>query len=627
MCGICGIYEYASGAPADRRLVEAMAASMQHRGPDDDGFLVDGALGLGFRRLSIIDLTTGAQPMPNEDRTRWVILNGEIYNYRDLRRELEASGHRFRTQSDTETIVHGHEQWGADVTGRLNGIFGFALWDSGAHELLLARDHLGVKPLYYYDDGRRLLFGSEIKAILQDPRVPREVDAQALAIFLAYGYVPSPRTLFRGIHKIPPGWRLRCGPRGARLERYWRVIPQIRSGITENEAIDEYARHLRDAVERQMVSDVPVACMLSGGVDSGVVAAIMSEIADRPVMTFSVGFEEQGDWNELDEAAETARRFGTEHHPLRISARDYVDFFAESFWYLEEPVLSQSTFAFYYISKLAHEHVKVVLTGQGADEPLAGYDRYRGERLAGSLGWLAGSSLSRGLVDALPRAEKLKRAARSLSERDPVVRFGQIHALFRDDERAQLLRSDVGSQLADFDVLEPLRPLQAEVAHLGSLAQLLYLDTRLSLPDDLLLYGDKMSMANSLEARVPLLDRELVEFVESLPVTLKMRGMTGKYIHKRAAERWLPVSTVRRRKKGFATPVDGWFQKELDGWVRDTLLNPGAACADFFDPDFVVQLLDEHRTRRRDHRRRIFALLSFELWHRRFLQSPVAISG
>jgi asparagine synthase (glutamine-hydrolysing) len=624
MCGICGIYEYGTGAPARRDLVEAMAASLRHRGPDDDGFHFDGPLGLGFRRLSIIDLTTGHQPLANEDETRWVILNGEIYNYRELRREMEAAGHRFRTHSDTETIVHGHEMWGADVTGHLNGIFGFALWDAPRRELLLARDHLGVKPVYYYDDGRRLLFGSEIKAILQDESVPREIDPESLAIFLAYGYVPSPRTLFKGIHKIPPGWRLRCDARGARLERYWRAIPQIQSGISEREAEEEYARQLRRAVERQMVSDVPVGSMLSGGVDSGVVTAIMSELSDRPVMTFSVGFEEEGDWNELDDAAATARLFKTEHHPLRINARSYTDFFAESFWYLEEPVLSQSTFAFYYISKLARQHLKVVLTGQGADEPWAGYERYRGEKLAHSLGWLAGSPLSRGLVSVLPRAEKLRRAAHSLAERDPVERFAAIHTLFSPDDTARLLRPEVARALAGFDTRSPLRPLQAEVAHLDGLSQLLYCDTRLSLPDDLLMYGDKMSMANSLEARVPLLDPDLVQFVESLPPSLKLRGMTGKYLHKRAALRWLPPEFVRRKKKGFATPVDQWFQRSLDGFVRDTLLAPGSACHEYFAPGFIQQMLDEHRTRRRDHRRRIFALLSFELWHRRFLQSPVA---
>jgi asparagine synthase (glutamine-hydrolysing) len=626
MCGICGIYDYAGGQPAERRLVEAMAASMRHRGPDDEGFHFDAGLGLGFRRLSIIDLTTGHQPMADESSQRWVILNGEIYNYRELRRELEAAGHHFRTHSDTETLVHGHEVWGADVTTHLNGIFGFALWDSGKRELLLARDHMGVKPLYYHDDGKRLRFGSEIKAILQDERVPREIDPEALAIFLAYGYVPSPRTLFKGIRKIPPGWRLRCDARGARLERYWRAIPEIRHGISEPEAIDEYARLLRQAVERQMVSDVPVGVMLSGGLDSGLVTAIMRELTDQPIRTFSVGFEAEGDWNELDDAAETARRFGTEHHPLRIGTDAYIDFFAESFWYLEEPVLSQSTFAFYYLSKLAREHVKVVLTGQGADEPLAGYERYRGEKLAASLGWLAGSPLSRSLVEALPRAERLKRAARSLSERDPVTRFSEIHALFSEADLRQLLRPEPARQLAGFDTRAPLRDLQREVGHLDSLSQLLYCDTRLSLPDDLLLYGDKMSMANSLEARVPLLDIDLVRYIESLPASLKLHGLTGKYVHKRAAERWLPMTTIRRRKKGFATPVDLWFQSELDGFVRDTLLGSGSACSEWFEPRFVTQMLDEHRSRRRDHRRRIFALLSFELWHRRFLNSAVTVS-
>ena len=627
MCGICGIYNYGSGEPASRELVESMAASIRHRGPDDDGFHFDGPLALGFRRLSIIDLTTGHQPITNEDHTRWITLNGEIYNYRDLRAELQAAGHTFRTQSDTETLVHGHEQWGADVTNHLNGMFGFALWDAPRHELLLARDHLGIKPLYYYDDGRRILWGSEIKAILQDESVPRDIDSEGLAIFLAYGYVPSPRTLFKGIRKVPPGWRLRVTRQGARLERYWRSIPAVQRDIGEAEATNEYARLLRQAVERQMVSDVPVGVLLSGGVDSGVVTAIMSELSPQPVKTFSVGFEEEGDWNELDDAAHTSGLFHTEHHPLRISARDYTDFFAESFWYLEEPVLSTSTFAFYYLSKLAREHVKVVLTGQGADEPLAGYDRYRGEKLAASLGWLAGSPLSRRLVGALPRAEKLKRAARSLSERDPVTRFAEIHLLFPEADRRALLRPEVARMLHGFDIRGPFRPLQSEVSHLDPLAQLLYADTRLSLPDDLLMYGDKMSMANSLEARVPLLDLDLVEFIESLPVSLKLRGMTGKYVHKRACERWLPVSTVRRRKKGFATPVDVWFQKSLDGFVRDTILAPGAACGEYFDPAFIGRMLDEHGARRRDHRRRIFALLSFELWHRRFMRSPVATAS
>jgi asparagine synthase (glutamine-hydrolysing) len=627
MCGICGIYNYATGAPADPARVEAMAQSIRHRGPDDDGFHYDGPLGLGFRRLSIIDLATGHQPLCDENATRWVVLNGEIYNYRELRRELEAAGHRFRTRTDTETIAHGHEEWGADVTNRLNGMFGFALWDAPRRELLLARDPLGIKPLYWYDDGHRLLFASEIKAILQDETVTREIDLESLAVFLAYGYVPSPRTLFKGIHKLAPGWRLRVGSGGARAERYWRAIPAVRADISEGEAIDEYARLLRQAVERQRVSDVPIGVMLSGGVDSGVVTAILAEITNEPVRTFSVGFEEEGDWNELDEAADTARLFRTQHHPLRISARDYVGFFADSFWYLEEPVLSQSTFAFYYVSKLARQHVKVVLTGQGADEPLAGYDRYRGERLAARLGWLAGSPLSRGLVEALPRAEKLKRAARSLSERDPVTRFAEIHALFADADRLALLRPETARALDGFDTRAPLRPLQAEVAHLEPLAQLLYCDTRLSLPDDLLMYGDKMSMANSLEARVPLLDVDLVQFVESLPVALKMHGLTGKWVHKRAAERWLPAATIRRPKKGFATPVDAWFQKELGGFVRDTVLGPGSACREYFEPAAMQRMLAEHGARRRDHRRRLFALLSFELWHRRFLRSPVAVSS
>ena len=624
MCGICGIFHYGADEPIPRALVGAMAASLRHRGPDDEGFHFEGPIGLGFRRLAIIDLQTGNQPIPNEDSTRWVTLNGEIYNYRELRLQLEAAGHRFRTRSDTETIVHGHEEWGADVVSHLNGMFGLAVWDAGSRTLLLARDHLGVKPLYWYDDGRRLLFGSEIKAILQDETVPRAVDDEALAIFLALGYVPSPRTLFKGIRKLPPGHRLRADASGVRLERFWRTIPRIRD-ISEPEAIEEYARRFRLAVERQMVSDVPVGSLLSGGVDSALVTAVMREIAAGPVMTFSVGFEAEGDWNELDDAAESARLLGTEHHDLRISARHYVDLFPESLWHLEEPVLSQSTFAFYFLAKLARGSVKVVLTGQGADEPLAGYDRYRGEKLARSLGWLAGSPVSQRLVAALPRAEQLRRAARALGERDPLQRFANIYALFGPEDVRRLLRPEIAARISGVDTTAPIRAWQQDVVHLDGLSQLLYVDTRLSLPDDLLMYGDKLAMANSLEARVPILDYELVEFVETLPPALKLRGLNGKYVHKRAARRWLPETVIRRRKRGFGTPVDAWFQRELDGFVRDTLLGGGPACREYFDAGAVGAMLREHRERRRDHRRRIFALLSFELWHRRFLQSPVAI--
>ena len=625
MCGICGIFNYAGREPIATELVHSMTASLTHRGPDDHGFHIDDRIALGFRRLSIIDLDTGNQPIPNEDATRWVVFNGEIYNYRELRHELEGAGHHFKTKSDTETIVHGHEEWGDDVTAHLNGIFGLALWNAPERRLLLARDHFGVKPLYYYDAGARLLFGSEIRAILQDPTVPRELDREALAIFLAMGYVPSPRTLFAGIRKVPPGHALHVDSSGARLERYWNPRAEIRD-IPEGEAIERYADHFRTAVERQMVSDVPVGSLLSGGVDSAMVTAIMRQVSSRPVMTFSVGFEEQGDWNELEEAAETARLLGTEHHEIRISAKHYVEFFAESLWHLEEPVLSSSTFAFYFLTRLAREHVKVVLTGQGADEPLAGYDRYRGEKLAGRLGWLAGSAVSRRLVAALPRAERLRRATQSLGERDPLQRFAQIHALFAGDDLAQLLRPELAEAIAGVDTTEPMRRWQKDVAHLDGLSQLLFVDTRMSLPDDLLFYGDKLSMANSLEARVPILDRDLVAFIESLPASLKLRGMNGKYVHKMAARRWLPEAVIGRRKKGFATPIDQWFQSELDGFVRETLLADGSACRELFDAGFIDRMLREHRGRRRDHRRRIFALLSFELWYRRFIRSPVTVS-
>jgi len=625
MCGICGIFNYASGELASEVLVKSMSNAIRHRGPDDDGSFVDGPVALGFRRLSIIDLATGHQPLANEDQTCWVTMNGEIYNYRELRHELELLGHTFRTSTDTETVVHGYEQWGPEVTSHLNGMFGFALWDGRRRQLLIARDHLGIKPVYFHDDGRRLLWGSELKAILQDPNVRREVNPEALSLFLSYGYVPSPWTLFKGIYKLGPGCRLIASSAGARQEQYWRSIPEIRTDLSEVDATETYARLLRQAVKRQMVSDVPVGVMLSGGLDSGVITAIMSEEAPGAVKTFTVGFEDEGSWNELDEAAGTSRLFQAQHHFVRIASKDYADFLAEGLWFLEEPVLSTSVVAFYYLSKLAHGYVKVALTGQGADEPLAGYARYRGERLASRIGWLVGSPLSRALLRALPRAEQMNRAARSLGQRDPLTRFSEIRLLFSAVDRQALLRPEFVPTTENFDIREPIAYFQRDVSHLDTLAQLLYVDTRTSLPDDLLLYGDKMSMANSLEARVPLLDVDLVNFIESLPTDLKLRGLTGKYIHRKACERWLPESVIKRPKKGFETPVDVWFQRSLDGFVRDAVLAPGSACSRYFETGFIVNLLDEHRARKRDHRRRIYALLSFELWHRRFIDQAVVV--
>jgi asparagine synthase (glutamine-hydrolysing) len=624
VCGICGVYNYGTGEPASEPLVRAMTAAMTHRGPDDDGLHLDGPLGLGMRRLSIIDLAGGAQPIANEDGSVWTVFNGEIYNFRELRAELEARGHIFTTRTDTEVIVHAYEQWGLDALARLNGMFGLALWDARTRRLVLARDPFGVKPLYYHDDGRTLRFGSEIRAILRDPAVPRAVDPRALGEFLSLTFVPAPRTTFAGIAKLLPGHALICTTEGIRLERFHRVVNEPFAGRSEDGLAAELAERIAAAVRRQMVADVPVGAMLSGGVDSATVAAIMTEAAGGPIATFTVGFAGDFAENELDAARATARRLGSDHHELVIGADEYAAFLPHVIRSLEEPVATTSTLPFFKVCELARRHVKVVLTGQGADEPFAGYPRYLGERY-GFLYRALPHPLRRGViaptVERLPRNEQLKRSVRALGAADPRERLPAVYAVIDGTLKRRLLRDGLA---ADEDGRAAVARWQADVAGRDGLSQMLYVDARLSLPDNLLLYGDKLSMAASLEARVPFLDLELMAFVERIPPSFKIRGRTQKHILKRAVARWVPREVITRRKVGFATPIDGWFRGVLGGELEERLLTPGSACRTYFRPETVRQMIADHRSGRHDHKRALFALLTFELWHEQFIAPAVA---
>lgn len=621
MCGICGIYHYASGAPVNRGILAAMTGTMVHRGPDDSGFHVDGSAGLGMRRLSIIDLNGGAQPMANEDARLWVICNGEIYNFRELRGELEARGHQFRTRSDTEVVVHGYEEWGFDLLERLNGMFGLAIWDSGDKTLVLARDPFGVKPLYYRNIGGTLLFGSEIRAILAFPAVPRAVDLQALDQYLDVTYIPSPSTAFRDISKLPPGHALFCAPAGATVRRFSDSSPRERLGESESAIVERLRGAIETAVKRQMVADVPIGVMLSGGVDSSTVATIMARAAGAPIETFTVGFSGDFASNELEQARETALRLSANHHQVVVSADEFADFLPRSIWHLEEPVATASTLAFHKVCELAHEHVKVVLTGQGADEPFAGYPRHLGEYY-GRFYRALPSGMRNGVVEPallrLPRNERLKRAARSLGETNMKARHAAVHSTMDPDLRRQLWREQ---PVFDGDSW-PAVDWRGDVQHLDSLSQMLYVDARTSLPDNLLLYGDKMSMSVSLEARVPFLDLDLMRLVESIPPNLKIKGLTQKYVLKKAVATWVPQSTLGGRKIGFATPVDQWFRGEWRSRTSDLLLAPDSASTLFFRPEVVRQMLDEHVKGVQDHKRSLFSLLTFELWYQQFIRPP-----
>ncbi len=625
MCGICGIFDL-TGNAINRETLSRMRSIIQHRGPDGEGEFLDREVGLGHRRLSIIDVGGGGQPIGNEDGSVQVVFNGEIYNFIELRNELISLRHEFKTRSDTEVIVHAYEQWGSACVKRFNGMFAFALWDAHKRELFLARDHLGIKPLYYVTIGSQLLFASEIKSLLQHPACPREVDLEALAELFTFRYVPSPKTLFQKIMKLPPAHFIMASRAGLRIERFWDWIPRRQNGRKEAELIEEYQNLLEDAVRLQMRSDVPVGLFLSSGVDSGALLAIMSKYSKGPVQAFTIGFEEGEKTNEVNDAKILARMFGADHYFQMLAPEDYVRYYERYMWDLEEPVGNETAAAFYFVARIAGQRVKVVLTGQGADEPWAGYDRYKGVKLSALYNRMP-SMVTDGvatLVARMPgRMERLKRGAASLGEPDVLTRFTKIYSFFSAEMKAQLYRGVLKERFdADaYGTKRALSRLQSDVKHLDPLTQMLYIDTRANLPDDLLMVSDKTSMANSLESRVPFLDYRLVEFIEGLPPNLKLKGLNGKYLHKKAVEKWLPKEIVHRKKKGFANPVENWFRVRMKSFVEDCLLGGDSSMANYFDRNYIRKMLELDRTGKEQYRRHIYLLVSLELWHRSFLRN------
>ncbi len=623
MCGICGIFDL-QGHPIDRDVLARMKQAIHHRGPDGEGEWVDREVGLGHRRLSIIDVGGGGQPIGNEDGSLQIVFNGEIYNFVELREELEKAGHQFKTRSDTEVIVHAYEQWGAACVKRFNGMFGFAIWDARKREVFIARDHLGIKPLYYVQLGDTILFASEIKCLLEHPKCPREVDLDSLAELFTYRYVPSPKTLFKHIMKLPPAHSMLLRRGGCKIERFWDWVPQTRNGRSEAEYVEEYQALLEDAVRLQLRSDVPLGLFLSSGVDSGVLLAIMSQYTNGPVQTFTIGFEGGEKRSEVGDAKAMADRFGADHFVQILKPDDYMKYYDRYMRDIEEPVGNETAAAFYFVARLSRERVKVALTGQGADEPWAGYDRYKGIKLSETYSklpaFLTGGIAS--LVKQLPgRMERLKRGVDALREADMLTRLARAYSFFGADMKAQLYRGELKSQFdADsFGTRHALARLQSDVKHLDALTQMLYIDTRASLPDDLLMVGDKTSMATSLEARVPFLDYRLVEFIESLPPKFKLNGMTGKYLHKKACEKWLPREVIYRPKKGFENPIEDWFRVRMRPFVEECLLSKDSSMARYFDQNYIRHILETDRSGKEQYRRHVYLLVSLELWHRAFL--------
>jgi asparagine synthase (glutamine-hydrolysing) len=601
--------------------VRAMCRAMVHRGPDEEGVYLGAGVGLGMRRLSIIDLEGGQQPISNEDGSIWVVFNGEIYNHRELRRQLIRGGHTFRTASDTETIVHLYEDLGARAVDRLRGMFAFALWDAPRRQLLLARDRLGIKPLYYanLDDG--VVFASELKPILQRPDIGRDLNWEAVGHLFTFLATPASQSIVNGVRKLEPARIATAGDRrGVRVERYWDVEFQPDEHSSEDELVEQLRELLVEAVRLHQISDVPIGAFLSGGIDSSAVVATMAQLTSGRVKTFSIGFVEEN-YSELYHARRVAEQFGTDHHEL-ILRPDVVQIAEDLAWYLDEPFGDTSAIPTYMVSKLASEHVTVVLTGDGGDELFAGYDKYVTEqrerqydRVPATIRQALGA-VGRVMPERMPGRRFLSHLAL-----DGPRRYLDASTLFRTDELRKVFRHEAFRQIATHD---PWTHSLMELGGVGSdwVAALQYCDLQTYLPLDILTKVDRMTMAHSIEARPPLLDHRVVEFAATIPARYRLRDGTTKYLLKRAMRGILPDGIIDRPKHGFAVPLARWFRGELAGFARDVLLSGACRERGLFDTKHVERLIELHR-RGRDLDLQLWTLLSFELWCRRVLDVPI----
>ena len=625
MCGICGAFPYNSGRPIGEQTLVDMLSSIRHRGPDDEGTYLTQNVALGSRRLSIIDLARGNQPIFNEDGSVVVVFNGEIYNYQELRLRLNARGHTFRTASDTEVIVHLYEEKGDECVRDLRGMFAFAVWDARKRRVLLARDRLGIKPLYYSDRGGLLVFGSEIKALLRHPAIEARANLEGLGHFLSLKYVPAPQTMFDGIEALPPGHLLTCDSRGATVRSYWRL--SFAGGgdapRTEESYAEELSTLLRESVKMHLVSDVPFGAFLSGGVDSSTIVALMSESLQAPVKTFSVGFDGDGAVvSELPYARVVAERFSTDHHEIIVRGGDLVAHAERVVWHLDQPIADPATLANYMVALLAERHVKMVLTGEGGDELFGGYARHAGDKFSPVFTRVPGpvKAATLAAVARLPSLQRPKLALYALCQPDETSRLVNWFPLFNPDTKAALLTDDIKAILRRGSSPEQVfAACLARTDATDPLSRMLSLDTLLWLPDDLLARGDKTSMAASVEARVPLLDHTVVEFAAALPSHLKVRRLARKYLLRKVASRWLPREITHRRKQGFPVPLSVWFRQDARAFVRDLLSPAAVRRRGLFNPRYVETLLDRNDRGDNSCGPPLWALLNVELWYRLFI--------
>jgi len=650
MCGIVGKYSFKQ-IPVSNDLLHAMCDVIVHRGPDDEGYYINGNIGLGMRRLSIIDLQTGNQPIHNELKDIWIVYNGETYNCPELRAELERKGHKFYTRSDTEVIVHCYEEYGDECVSKLNGMFAFAIWDERRRRVLLARDRLGIKPLFYTVSDDSLLFASEIKSILQDRTVKREVNLHALHNFLSLNYIPHPDTIFKGIYKLPPGHILTCDGEGRiEIKEYWDVrfgtgerkevehaagllerarLPVLRrrKRKSEEEYAEELRERLKESVRLRLLSDVPLGVLLSGGIDSSSIAALMSSLVDEPIKTFSIGFEEKS-FNELEYARIVANMYGTEHHEMIVKP-NAAELLPKLVWNFDEPFADSSAIPTYLVSKMAREHVTVVLSGEGGDEVFAGYETYaayRAAELYSKIPRLIRKKLIRPLVHSLPVSTKkvsFDYKAKIFVDSDdlsPERRHYWWKQIFSEYAKKQLYSQEMLSGNLFEDSFQEFARYFDKNNAVDMLNKILYVDTKVYLANDILVKSDRSSMANSLELRVPMLDHNVVEFAASIPPELKLNGFQKKYILKKAMEPLLPKKILYRKKKGFSIPAPSWLRNELKEMVLDVLSPAQLKRTGYFNPEYVKELLNQHFHLVKDNSRPIWGLLMFMLWHRTFME-------
>lgn len=634
MCGICGKLNFDTTAPVDPNLLGTMLTTIQHRGPDDDGKYISAPVALGFRRLSIIDLSGGHQPLSNEDGSIWTVFNGEIYNYIELRERLVAQGHLFKTQSDTEVLVHLYEEYGEDMVRELRGMFAFAVWDDRNKRLLLARDRVGIKPLYYCVTDKFLLFSSEIKAILADPEVPREINSCVIDRFLTFYYVPGEETLLKSVSKLAPGHLMMIENGKRKIRQYWDLhFPDQPARRNFQEAEAELKTLLDETVSLHMISDVPVGFLISGGVDSSGMLSLAVGKTDKAISSYTVGFSEPGITDERPYARMAAQAFGSEHHEMTISSRDFADFLPQYIWYMEEPVCEPPAVALYYVSKFARQFVKVLISGEGGDEAFAGYSNYRNyiwfERLKAIVGPLdQGLSIGLSGFNRLIKSERIGKYATLAKTPFDSFYYSRTSSPYQwfNQENPAFYSKDFAPSVSKRRSLNVVERYLQNGAGRDVLSKMLYVDTKTWLPDDLLIKADKMTMANSLELRVPLLDHKVLEFAASLPSSFKVHGLTTKYILKSVFSNRIPKEILSRKKTGFPVPYARWLRTELKDWMRDLLFDRRTTSRGYFERTWIESLVSQYESSGR-FSKEIFSLVALELWHRSFLEQRPELSS